>query len=343
MSQPKTKIILLSVFYLLFAMGFGAFNTIVTKIWESAGDSTLSPMYFTIQSITLLITNTFTSKLSISEKWQMVFFTVGFAVNCSTGFLMIGASPVLRYFLAVVGALINGVCMAFMFTCQGSYIHKVCVKYGVVDKKGEYYGIFTSISYISAILSALVVLFGLGFLSHYYYFVLVTGIVLGSAIFCWLLVEDVRLPNEEEEKKPSLKEQLRKMWRFYPTMKYVLGYALLNGINIAIQAVTLLHLFKSTGDQHTDELHAGIALLAFGIGSCIGAFLGGKLCDLMVVKRVAYVGHLVYGISCILSIIVALIDVFPISCLACLCWGFTSSFFTANEMVICSKLFEGKY
>ena len=205
MSQPKTKVLLLSLFYLLFAMGFGSFNSIVTKIWESVGDTTLSPMYFTIQSLTLLIANTFTSKLAISEKWQMVLFTVGFALNCSTGFLMVGASRGVRYFLAVLGALINGVCIAFMFTCQGSYIHKVCVKYGVVEKKGEYYGIFTSISYTSSILSALVVLFGLAFLSHYYYFILVTIIVLGSAMFCWLLVEDVQLPAQEEAEKLSLK------------------------------------------------------------------------------------------------------------------------------------------
>ena len=182
----------------------------------------------------------------------MVLFTVGFALNCSTGFLMVGASQVARYFLAVLGAMINGVCIAFMFTCQGSYIHKVCVKYGVIEKKGEYYGIFASVSYTSSILSALVVLFGLTFLSHYYYFILVTAIVLGSAIFCWLLVEDVKLPAQEEVKKPSMKEQLQKMWKFYPTMKYALGYALLNGITIAVHTVTLFHLFESTGDQHTD-------------------------------------------------------------------------------------------
>ena len=126
-------------------------------------------------------------------------------------------------------------------------------------------------------------------------------------------------------------------------MKYTLAYALLNGVNIAVEVVTLLHLFKSTGDQHEDEQRAGIALLAFGVGSCIGAFLGGKLCDLMAVKKVAYVGHLAYGTACLLSIIVASIDVFPFSCLACLCWGFASSFVTTNEMVICSKLFEGRY
>ena len=77
------------------------------------------------------------------------------------------------------------------------------MKYGVVEKKGEYYGIFTSISYTSSILSALVVLFGLAFLSHSYYFILVTIIVLGSAIFCWL-VEDVQLPAQEEVEKPRL-------------------------------------------------------------------------------------------------------------------------------------------
>ena len=38
------------------------------------------------------------------------------------------------------------------------------------------------------------------------------------------------------------------MVKLYPTMKFALGYAFLEGINIAISIVTLLRLFKSTGD-----------------------------------------------------------------------------------------------
>ena len=126
-------------------------------------------------------------------------------------------------------------------------------------------------------------------------------------------------------------------------MKYALGYAFLDGINVAISIVTLLHLFKSTGDKHTDELYSGIALLAFGVGCCFGAFFGGKLCDRMLVRTVAYLGHFAFGLTCILSLVVSLIDVFPFSCFVCCCWGYVLYHVQANEMVLCSKLFDGKY
>lgn len=35
-------------------------------------------------------------------------------------------------------------------------------------------------------------------------------------------------------------------------MKYALGYAFMDGINVAISVVTILHLYNQTGDQHTD-------------------------------------------------------------------------------------------
>ena len=222
-SRAKSRIILLSIFYLLFSVGTNAFTTVVAKIWESTGDKTLSPMYFIIQSITTVITGTFTSKLNVSEKWQMVLFSIGYSLNCMAAFLMDGASKEIIYLLAVIGALINGVCHAFIYTCQGRYIHKICVKYQTIENKGQYFGIFSSLSNISTIFSGLVALLGLEFLSHSYYFILIAGISLCSTAFCWFLVEDVRLPDEEE--KPTFKEQLKKMCRFYPTMKFILGYA----------------------------------------------------------------------------------------------------------------------
>ena len=80
-----------------------------------------------------------------------------------------------------------------------------------------------------------------------------------------------------------------------------------------------------------------------GVGSSIGGYLGGKLCDIFGVKKVSYFANALYALTCILSIVVSLIDVFPLSCFACFCWGFLVYYVQANEMVMCSKLFEGKY
>ena len=112
---------------------------------------------------------------------------------------------------------------------------------------------------------------------------------------------------------------------------------------MGISSLTLLRLLKSTDDQQKDELYSGIALIVFGVGCFSGAYFGGKLCDLAIVKRVAYLGHTIFTMACLLSILVSSIDVLPLSCVACYFWGFTKFFVAVNAMVICSKLFEGKY
>ena len=170
---------------------------------------------------------------------------------------------------------------------------------------------------------------------------MVTSIAVFSCIFCWLFVEDVKANNQE--KKPDLKQQLKNMCKYYSKMRYMLGYTFLDGINVAVSILTILHLYKSTGDKHEDEILAGIALLAMGFGALIGGYLGGKLCDIFGVKKVAYAGNILYALTCILSIVVSLIDAYPFSCVVCFNWGFLIYYVQANEMVMCSKLFEGKY
>ena len=98
---------------------------------------------------------------------------------------MIGASITTKYILAIGGSIINGVGVAFLFTCQGSYIHKLCTKYDVLPKKGYYYGLFNSIFTISTIIGAIVVTFGLDLLSHQNYFILVRSIALFASVICW--------------------------------------------------------------------------------------------------------------------------------------------------------------
>ena len=97
-----------------------------------------------------------------------------------------------------------------------------------------------------------------------------------------------------------------------------------------------------TGDQKKDELYAGIVLLAYGFGCMLGGYMGGRLCDYFAVKKTAYIGMLVFLLTCLLSILVSLVDVFSLSCCAGFLWGYLVYYVQANEMVLCSKFFKGK-
>ena len=125
-------------------------------------------------------------------------------------------------------------------------------------------------------------------------------------------------------------------------MKHMLGYIFLDGINVAVSIVTLHHLYQSTGDQHKDELNAGIILICFGLGCVTGGYLGGKLCDIINIRRTAYLYHFFFVINCLLSIVVSEIDWFYCSCFVSYLWGYLLYYTQANEMVMCSKLFKGK-
>lgn len=105
-------------------------------------------------------------------------------------------------------------------------------------------------------------------------------------------------------------------------MKSVLGYMLLDGLLLAISFVTILHLYKQSGNQHEDEIKAGIILICFGFGAMAGGFLGGKLCDLITIKKTALLGTYLFIANCFLSIGVYSVDCFPLSGFVCFIWGF---------------------
>jgi hypothetical protein len=80
--------------------------------------------------IAFVISNFFVSKIAYSEKWQMTFATITYAMNYSTGFFMKGRPMEVKYALAAFGAIMNGIGASFLWTSAGSYIHKVCHIYG---------------------------------------------------------------------------------------------------------------------------------------------------------------------------------------------------------------------
>ena len=180
----------------------------------------------------------------------MFFSSLGYAFNYSTGIFMIGAPTSVKYILTIVGNAVNGIGIGFLFTCVGRYIHNVCVLHNELHEKGFYYGLFSSLYTISTVLGAIIVTFAFDLLHHRQYFMIVTGVAVFSCIFCFFFVVDVK--NSSTEDQPSLKEQFIKTIKYYPKMKYALGYSCIDGINVAISVTTLLHLYKSTGDQKKD-------------------------------------------------------------------------------------------
>lgn len=94
-------------------------------------------------------------------------------------------------------------------------------------------------------------------------------------------------------------------------MLSILGLIFIYGINLAVQSSTLIHMIAKTDDKEHDDLLSGIAIISFGVGSFIGGYAGGKLCDLFKLKRVALVGVLLYAISCSAIFAGSFLDEYP--------------------------------
>lgn len=88
-------------------------------------------------------------------------------------------------------------------------------------------------------------------------------------------------------------------------------------------------------------MHIGLCLVFFGVGGTIGGFIGGKLCDMIPVKKVIIISLSLYVFLCLSAgIIYHHKDVYlAISC--CFIWGFDLYFLEAGLMVACSRIYGG--
>jgi hypothetical protein len=121
----------------------------------------------------------------------MTFAALSYAANYSTGYFMAGTPLAVKYILAAIGAIINGIGASFLWTSVGSYIHKVCHKYDRINQKGHYYGMFNAIFCCSAIFGAVVATYGMTHFSHQYYFAIVTVVACLAFLFGIFFIIDI--------------------------------------------------------------------------------------------------------------------------------------------------------
>ena len=118
-------------------------------------------------------------------------------------------------------------------------------------------------------------------------------------------------------------------------MASMLGLIFIDGLNLGIQASTIIHLITDAGDKNND-LFSGIAIMVSGVGSLAGGYAGGKLCDRFKPKKVALAGVLLYASCCMTFIGASFLKWYPLTLAVFFYYGFQSSYIGGCEMVICS-------
>ena len=124
--------------------------------------------------------------------------------------------------------------------------------------------------------------------------------------------------------------------KFYPAMVPMLGLIFIDGLNIGIQASTIIHLITNADNKENDDLLSGIAIMVSGVGSLAGGYVGSKLCDRFKPKKVALAGVLLYASCCLTFMAASFLKCYPLTLAVFFYYGFESNYISGCEMVICS-------
>ena len=124
-------------------------------------------------------------------------------------------------------------------------------------------------------------------------------------------------------------------------MKYALPLVFIDGLNIGTTSVIMLKIMPDYADEKKSNLLAGICLIGFGVGSMIGGFLGGKLCDRLSIKTVTSGSLVAFFISCCITLGGYFYSSIVVTWVNCFCWGFSMYSLTACLLIICSRLYGG--
>lgn len=122
-------------------------------------------------------------------KMQLLFGGICYTLNYFSGFLVSFTDLTwLKYFITCSGSFIAGLSAGPFWVSQGRYIHIACEKYGVLGKKGQMFGIFSTIYCFSNVTAGLITTFGLGYFGAHIYFLIITFFGLLAVFFCIFFV-----------------------------------------------------------------------------------------------------------------------------------------------------------
>ena len=191
-------VITMGFFFLILWTSSAAFNYMVTRIYESAGDHHIGPFVLMLQYATSMITNLFVPYLlrRSSYKWVITFGALGYAFNNATGFFIIDSGETLRFVIGGLGAVINGIAGVFTWVSATRYLHNASHYYKKESEKGHYFGVFSFILSWSSLLAGVVVTFGFGLMSDRNYFILLMCIALLAFVFAFIFIKEI--PDEHQ-------------------------------------------------------------------------------------------------------------------------------------------------
>lgn len=166
--------------------------TILTHIYEQDGLPGIGPATLAVNYTFFILSTIAAPAVRWPLKRQLLLGGCLYTLNYSSGIVAtLTDSSTLKYLISCTGSGLAGCSAGFLWVSQGRYIHLACEKYGELKKKGEMYGVFSSLYCFSNVSAGLITTFGLGFFDSITYFFIITTLGVISAIFCFFFVRDI--------------------------------------------------------------------------------------------------------------------------------------------------------
>lgn len=178
-------------FFLLFTP-FSSYMTILTHIYEDAGLPGIGPATLACNYTAFIFSILWAPGLRIGLKKQLLLGGICYTFNYSSGFFAaMTDTGWLKFVISCTGSFIAGLSAGPLWVSQGRYIHVACEKYGELDKKGQMFGVFSSLYCLSNVSAGLITTFGLGFFDSQTYFLIITVFGVIAFIFCLFFVREL--------------------------------------------------------------------------------------------------------------------------------------------------------
>ncbi len=138
--------------------------TILTHIYEQAGLPGIGPATLASNYIAFIISTILAPACPFTLKTQLLLGGFFYTFNYSSGiFASMTDNSVLKFTISCLGSGVAGLSAGLLWVSQGRYIHLACLKFKALSRKGEMFGIFSSLYCFSNVSAGLITTFGLGF------------------------------------------------------------------------------------------------------------------------------------------------------------------------------------
>ena len=163
-------------------------NDLVLEGEETQSVTHAFPTNIAVSYLAFILSTIYAPSCKWKMKYQMLLATAMYTLNYSTGLIIPHVSTPFKFLTGAIGSGGAGLSAGLLWVSQGRYIHLVCEKAAVPERKGEMFGLFSLLYCLSHISAGLITTFGLGLFSPQVYFICLATTGLLAVAFCALVI-----------------------------------------------------------------------------------------------------------------------------------------------------------